>query len=210
MITTISSSSVISASESLWADVAGKGIAELSHSLLRADRGKYPPLALRECRPQSALLLRNGSAESEIEELSQGGMIIGMFAQSSYTEAETQLHSGDVLALQWRCHRSPQPQRTRIRRCTAEKSAPPRRAPAYRRNGRLRSRGAQDLDVRPQHDDLTFVLMKVGPSAHERAFKHACYIIATGGAGSSGLPALFSGVRIIIHASIAITTSPIK
>ena len=34
------------------------------------------------------------------------------------------------------------------------------------------------------------------------------YIIATGGAGSSGLPALESGIRIIKAASNTITTAP--
>jgi hypothetical protein len=36
----------------------------------------------------------------------------------------------------------------------------------------------------------------------------ARHIIATGGAGSSGLPALASGIRTSTHAIIAITTSP--
>lgn len=59
---------------------------EESRRLRYVNAGHNPPFLLR-------------AAESSIEELATGGMIIGMFAQASYQEASVQLAPGDVLLL---------------------------------------------------------------------------------------------------------------
>lgn len=108
-------------------------------------------------------LLRNGASEASIEELAQGGMIIGMFAQSSYSEAEVQLHSGDVLILY-------SDGVTEAHNPSEEEFGDDRLKNLLRRAAHLpiNEMAAHILEElktwmadAAQYDDLTFVLMKV-------------------------------------------------
>ncbi len=108
-------------------------------------------------------LLRNGSSQHAIEELSQGGIIIGMFAQSQYSEAETELHAGDVLMLF-------SDGVTEAHNPQEEEFGDDRLKDLLRRAAHLPidEMAAYVLDGlktwmadAPQYDDLTFVLMKV-------------------------------------------------
>ncbi len=107
-------------------------------------------------------LLRCGNG-AHIEELATGGMIIGMFAQSSYDEAAVNVNAGDVLMLF-------SDGVTEAHNPSEDEFGEERVKDVLRRSAHLpiNDMAAQILDElktwmqdAPQHDDLTFVLMKV-------------------------------------------------
>ena len=115
-------------------------------------------------------LLRNHQSGS-IEELRAGGMIIGMFPFSQYEEGTVQLEPGDVLMLYTDgVSEAHNPQE--------EEFGEERLKDSLRRHGHL---SAEDMSAAilaelkqwmadaPQHDDLTFVLMKVQSDADHPA-----------------------------------------
>ncbi len=121
------------------------------HRRLRyVNAGHNPPYLLRS---------QNGN---QIEELATGGMIIGMFAQSSYEEASLDVRSGDVLMLF-------SDGVSEAHNPAEEEFGEERVKDVLRRNAHLpiNEMAAQILAElkawmadAPQHDDLTFVLMK--------------------------------------------------
>jgi putative ABC transport system permease protein len=107
-------------------------------------------------------LLRYGNG-AHIEELATGGMIIGMFAQSSYEEAALDVRAGDVLMLF-------SDGVTEAHNPSEDEFGEERVKDVLRRSAHLpiNDMAAQILAElktwmrdAPQHDDLTFVLMKV-------------------------------------------------
>jgi putative ABC transport system permease protein len=119
--------------------------------------GHNPPFLLRNGRHSEA------ASEDHIEELAQGGMIIGMFAQSHYQEAEVQLESGDVLIIY-------SDGVTEAHSPGDEEFGDDRLKSVLRRSAHLPIDEMADCILRElkawmadaaQYDDLTFVLMKV-------------------------------------------------
>jgi putative ABC transport system permease protein len=109
------------------------------------------------------LLHRNGESPAGIEELAQGGMIIGMFAQASYEEAEVDLRPGDVLIVY-------SDGVTEAHDPSDDEFGEDRLKDLLRRTAHLEinemsSRILAELKAwmadAAQYDDLTFVLMKV-------------------------------------------------
>ena len=122
---------------------------EQRRTLRYVNAGHNPPFLLR----------RNG----DIEELSNGGMIIGMFAHAAYEETEIQLQSGDVLLAfsdgVTEAH-NPQeeefdeePLKDLLRRAAA--------LPVQEMAAKILEELKAWMAGAPQHDDLTFILMRV-------------------------------------------------
>jgi phosphoserine phosphatase RsbU/P len=127
---------------------------ERARVLRYVNAGHNPPFLL--CRG-------NGTGTAAIQELTVGGMIIGMFAQAQYEEGSVDLHSGDVLML--------------FTDGVSEAHNPAEEEYGDERLKDLLTRSAhlplEEMSARvfdelkiwmsdaPQHDDLTFVLMKV-------------------------------------------------
>jgi putative ABC transport system permease protein len=125
--------------------------------------GHNPPFLLHRNGPASQSLVPFVASAAPIEELAQGGMIIGMFAQAHYEEAEVQLWPGDVLmAFSDGVTEAHDP--------NDEEFGEDRLKDLLRRTAHLEinemsSRILQELKAwmadAAQYDDLTFVLMKV-------------------------------------------------
>jgi serine phosphatase RsbU (regulator of sigma subunit) len=129
---------------------------EESRQLRYVNAGHNPPYLLRSADPDSGSTL-------QIDELSTGGMIIGMFPQVSYEEATVDLRTGDVLivftdgvteAL------NPEGEEfgeTRLKELL--------RSVAHLAVEEMSSKISQELKTwishAEQHDDLTFIVMKV-------------------------------------------------
>ncbi|MDQ2842635.1 MAG: ADOP family duplicated permease [Acidobacteriota bacterium] len=108
-------------------------------------------------------LVRRETGEQPLEELSTGGMVIGMFAQANYEEGQIQLQTGDVLAVFTDGV-------TEALNSAEEEFGEERLQDLLRRFAPLpvdeMSRQiAQELKSwigsAPQHDDMTFLLFKV-------------------------------------------------
>ena len=127
-------------------------VEEDKHQLRYVNAGHNPPY-----------LVRSFSADAPIEELATGGMIIGMFPVTSYEEAVVDLHPGDVLIAftdgvtealntageEWGEERL----KALVRRVSP--LAVPEMTVAI-------SQEIQGwIGTAPQHDDITFVVMKV-------------------------------------------------
>jgi sigma-B regulation protein RsbU (phosphoserine phosphatase) len=72
-------------------------IDEKNRQLRYVNAGHNPPYLLRRIDQRSMSPARDSTPE--IEELSTGGMVLGLFAQASYEEATVDLHPGDVLVV---------------------------------------------------------------------------------------------------------------
>jgi phosphoserine phosphatase RsbU/P len=126
-------------------------IDEGARQLRYVNAGHNPPFLLRSGR------------DGAIEQLSTGGMIIGMFPQSSYEEAVVDLRTGDVLIL----FTDGVPEalnpaeeefgEERLKEALVRLSG----LPVGEMSSRLLQELKQWISDAPQHDDLTFVLMKV-------------------------------------------------
>ncbi len=127
---------------------------EETRQLRYVNAGHNPPYLLHN---------GNGSGNARIEELSTGGMIIGMFPQSAYEEGLVQLHPGDTLMLFTdgvsEAH-DPQQEEFGDDRL---KDLLHRTAhlPIEEMSARILVELRAWMSNAPQHDDLTFVLMKV-------------------------------------------------
>jgi putative ABC transport system permease protein len=118
-------------------------------TLRYVNAGHNPPFLLRQ----------NG----QLEELKNGGMIIGMFAQAAYEETEIQLQSGDVLLAfsdgVTEAHNPQQeefdeePLKDLLRRAAA--------LPIQDMAEKILDELKVWMADAPQHDDLTFILMRV-------------------------------------------------
>jgi sigma-B regulation protein RsbU (phosphoserine phosphatase) len=108
-------------------------------------------------------LLRPSAVTNEIEELSTGGMIIGMFPQARYEEAAVDLESGDVLiAFTDGVTEALNPAEEefgeeRLKGLLRELAHLPVAEIASQISHQLRAW----ISEADQHDDLTFLLMKV-------------------------------------------------
>jgi putative ABC transport system permease protein len=72
-------------------------IDEKNRRLHYVNAGHNPPYLLRRIDPRSTNA--PDVSEAEIEELSTGGTVLGLFPQASYEEATIELHPGDVLVV---------------------------------------------------------------------------------------------------------------
>lgn len=126
---------------------------EETRQLRYVNAGHNPPYLLR----------RVNVPELQIEELATGGMIIGMFPQASYEEATVDLRSGDVLVVFTDGV-------TEAMSPSEEEFGEERLKDLLRRVAHLpvqemSSRISQELTQwiahAPQHDDLTFIVMKI-------------------------------------------------
>jgi putative ABC transport system permease protein len=72
-------------------------IDENSRQLRYVNAGHNPPYLLRRIDPRSSSPADDSTPQ--IEELSTGGMVLGLFAQASYDEATVDLRPGDVLVV---------------------------------------------------------------------------------------------------------------
>jgi putative ABC transport system permease protein len=118
-------------------------------TLRYVNAGHNPPFLLRQ----------NG----QLEELKNGGMIIGMFAQAAYQETEIQLQSGDVLlAFSDGVTEAHNPQQEEF---DEEPLKDLLRRAAVLPIQDMATKILDELKVwmsdAPQHDDLTFILMRV-------------------------------------------------
>jgi sigma-B regulation protein RsbU (phosphoserine phosphatase) len=116
-------------------------------------------------------LLRNGThhpvpfvaSTAQIEELTTGGTIIGMFAQSSYEEAVLDLHSGDILIAF--TDGVPEALNPKDEEFGEDRLKEALRANAYLPVNEMAARILQQLKTwiadAAQYDDLTFIVMKV-------------------------------------------------
>lgn len=127
---------------------------ETSRQLRYVNAGHNPPYLLRSTR--------NGNANN-VEELSTGGIVIGMFPQTQYQEASVDLQSGDVLiAFTDGVTEALNPAEEefgeeRLKTLLLEVAPLSVQEMTSRISRELRSWIA-DAD---QHDDLTFIVMKV-------------------------------------------------
>ena len=109
-------------------------------------------------------LVRSLSAGAPIEELSTGGMIIGMFPVAIYEEAVVDLHPGDILlaftdgvteALNTAGEEFGEDRlKTLVRRVAS--------LPIQEMTAAISQELRDWIDTAPQHDDITFIVMKVG------------------------------------------------
>ena len=122
---------------------------EECRQLRYVNAGHNPPYLLRRA---------NG-----IEELASGGMIIGMFPQATYEEAKVDLQSGDVLiiftdgvteALNPNEEEFGEERLKTLLRAVAG-------LPVNEMSARISGELTRWIDSAPQHDDLTFIVMKV-------------------------------------------------
>ena len=134
---------------------------EVSRELRYVNAGHNPPYLLR-----SAHLSGNGSPAphtSDIEELSTGGMIIGMFPYAHYEEATVNLESGDILiAFTDGVTEALNPGEEefgedRLKSLLRQVAHLPVQEMSAQISGELKSWIANA----DQHDDLTFLLMKM-------------------------------------------------
>ena len=105
-----------------------------------------------------------GSAPSEIEELSTGGTVVGMFPEMEYEEATVELCSGDVLLIFTdgvpEAHNPENEEfgEERLQQLLRETA----HLPANEIGARLSDEMKDWIRDAEQYDDLTFVVMKVG------------------------------------------------
>jgi len=134
---------------------------EETRQLRYVNAGHNPPFLLRN--GANASLVPFVASNAPVEELATGGLIIGMFSQSIYEEGTVQLHSGDVLMAFTdgvsEAHNPKQEEygEDRIKDLLRRIAHLPIEEMSARVLAELRIWMADA----PQHDDLTFVLMKV-------------------------------------------------
>jgi len=137
-------------------------IDEGNHELRYVNAGHNPPMLLRGPGWNNALVPFVASS-ANVEELATGGTIIGMFAQASYEEARIELRTGDVLILF-------SDGVSEAHNPAEEEFGEDRLKELLRKVWHLPinemcTAVTEDLKKwmldAPQHDDLTFVLMKV-------------------------------------------------
>jgi serine phosphatase RsbU (regulator of sigma subunit) len=134
---------------------------EHTRQMRYVNAGHNPPFLLRNGETHSAIPFVASTAP--IEELSTGGTIIGMFAQSSYEEAILDLHSGDILlAFTDGVTEALNPQDEEFGEDRLKEAL---RAAAYLPVNEMGARILQQLKTwiadAAQYDDLTFIVMKV-------------------------------------------------
>jgi putative ABC transport system permease protein len=124
---------------------------ENTRTLTYVNGGHNPPFLLRNRQDQ------------EIEELTRGGMIVGMFPFSQYEEGTVQVETGDVLLLFTdgvsEAH-NPQEEEFGEERLK-ELLRRHRHLPVDEMSSAILGELQTWMSDAPQHDDLTFVLMKV-------------------------------------------------
>ena len=103
------------------------------------------------------------SAPPEIEELSVGGTVVGMFPEMEYEEATVELFPGDVLLVFTdgvpEAHNPENEEfgEERLQRCSGR----PRTCPADEISARISAEMNNWIRDAEQYDDLTFIVMKV-------------------------------------------------
>jgi phosphoserine phosphatase RsbU/P len=118
--------------------------------------GHNPPYLVRS-------LDARGDGGMEIQELSTGGTVLGLFPQMSYEEATIDLRSGDVLVMftdgvtEALNPNDEEFGNDRLRALVRDVA----RLPVQDIASRVASELKQWIDTAAQHDDLTFVVMKV-------------------------------------------------
>ena len=117
---------------------------ERRRQLRYVNAGHNAPYLLRAGRRSTA-----GSAPPEIEELSVGGTVVGMFPEMEYEEATVELLPRRCPPrLHRRRPRGAQPRERRVRRGTPAAAAPADRSPPGRRDQRADFRRDERLDPR--------------------------------------------------------------
>jgi putative ABC transport system permease protein len=136
---------------------------EKTHELRYVNAGHNPPMLFRGAGWETGHVPFVASTAT-VDELSTGGTIIGMFAQAAYEEARVQLRSGDVLMLfsdgVSEAHNPAEEEfgEERLKELLRKVAALP-----VNDMCRAVMQALQEWMLEaPQHDDLTFVLMKVG------------------------------------------------
>jgi len=135
---------------------------EEKHQLRYVNAGHNPPMLFRGQNWTNGHVPFVASA-ANVEELATGGTIIGMFAQAAYEEALIELRSGDVLMLfsdgVSEAHNPAEEE------FGEERLKDLLRKVAHLPVNEMCAAVMQDLKIwmldAPQHDDLTYVLMKV-------------------------------------------------
>jgi putative ABC transport system permease protein len=131
-------------------------IDERRRQLRYVNAGHNPPYLVR---PLDA----RGDGGMEIQELSTGGTVLGLFPQMSYEEATIDLRSGDVLVMftdgvtEALNPNDEEFGNDRLRALVRDVA----RLPVQDIASRVTSELKQWIDTAAQHDDLTFVVMKV-------------------------------------------------
>jgi phosphoserine phosphatase RsbU/P len=120
--------------------------------------GHNPPYLVRAGRRSTA-----GSAPSEIEELSAGGTVVGMFAEMEYEEATVELRPGDVLLVF--TDGVPEAHNPEDEEFGEERLQLLLRQTAHLPANEISARLSDEINdwIRDaeQYDDLTFIVMKV-------------------------------------------------
>jgi predicted permease len=120
--------------------------------------GHNPPYLVRAGRRSNA-----GSAPSEIEELSAGGTVVGMFAEMEYEEATVELRPGDVLLVF--TDGVPEAHNPEDEEFGEERLQLLLRQTAHLPANEISARLSDEINdwIRDaeQYDDLTFIVMKV-------------------------------------------------
>ena len=131
------------------------------HELRYVNAGHNPPMLLRGPGWVSGHVPFVASA-ANVEELATGGTIIGMFAQAAYEEALIELRSGDVMILfsdgVSEAHNPAEEEygEQRLKELLRKVS----HLPVNDMAGAVMQELKNWMLDAPQHDDLTFVLMK--------------------------------------------------
>jgi sigma-B regulation protein RsbU (phosphoserine phosphatase) len=134
---------------------------EEKRQLRYVNAGHNPPFLLRHGEAHSVVPFVASTAP--IEELTTGGTIIGMFAQSSYEEAVVDLKPGDILmaftdgvteALSPQDEEFGEERLKELMRATAH-------LPVNEMAARILQRMKDWIADAAQYDDLTFIVMKV-------------------------------------------------
>jgi len=131
---------------------------EQRRQLRYVNAGHNPPYLLRAGRPSTA-----DSASREIEELSIGGTVVGMFPEMDYEEATVELCSGDVLLAYTdgvpEAHNPGNEEfgEERLQQLLRQTA----HLPAAEISARISAEMAGWIRDAEQYDDLTFIVMKV-------------------------------------------------